>query len=106
MKVQYVAYDGKIFDDEVKCRAYETEKILMGNFSGGIASNFEQDACFVYIPDDKTLKIFQEIFGENPDARNITTVGFYIWDAYNYEYIRIDLNTFKTLRNFLREYCN
>lgn len=106
MKVQYVAYDGKIFDKETECKAYETEKILMGNLLGNKTSDFEVNASFVYIPDAKTLKLFQEIYGESSDAKNITDVGFYIWDFDEFEYMRIDLETFKGLKNFLREYCN
>ena len=104
MKVQYVAYDGKVFDKETECKAYE--KILMGNLSGNRTSDFEVNANFVYIPDAKTLKLFQEIYGESSDAKNITDVGFFFCVFGGFEYMRIDLGTFEGLKNFLREYCN
>lgn len=107
MKVQYVAYDGKIFDSEAKCKDYETEKILMGSFSGRKTSDFEEAACFVYVPDNETLNFFLENYGNNPDAENITMPGFYIWDSVDEDgYIRIDLDIFNALKFFLRKYCN
>ena len=106
MKVQYVAYDGKIFDNRDECRAYEGKDILMGNLLGNRTFGFETNANFVCIPDAKTLKLFQEIYGESSDAKNITDVGFYIWDFDEFEYMRINLETFEGLKNFLREYCN
>ena len=106
MKIQYVAYDGKIFDDKVECHAYEVEKILMGNFLGGRTFNFKESAYFVYIPNNETLKLFQEIYSESGDAKNINDVGFYIWDDIESKYIKLNLNTFNNLKIFLREYCN
>jgi hypothetical protein len=106
MKIQYVAYDGKVFNNENECRTYEGQNFLMASFSGTRTFDFEDDASFIYIPDKKTLKFFQEIYSESRDVKNITDIGFYIWDIDEFKYIRLNLDTFDGLRNFLQEYFN
>lgn len=92
MKINYIALDGKIFEDELDCRKYE-EDLLFKTILKGIDCRDEegkkitdleeirQYACRISIDSNESYKKFCDVLEDNEIAlEGINEAGEYVYD--------------------------
>ena len=94
MKVQYIANDGKIFDDEYDCWAYESKKQVdkfidkkeliflsrSGEMIFGDIDFCAEEAAYIFINSEEAL---QALWGENECQRDVRPParGYWYYDC-------------------------
>lgn len=115
MKIQYIANDGKIFDNEIDCREYESKKqvdefvnkreLIFLSRSGevlfGEIDDCAERANYIFVNSDAAL---QALWGENECQREIRPheKGYWYYD-YEYETWRSMKTQVEILENELAE---
>lgn len=115
MKIQYITNDGKIFDNEIDCRLYESEKqvrefinkkeliflSLSGQIIFGDIDSCAEKAAYIFINSKEAL---QALWGENECLREVrpSGEGYWYYDC-ECDVWKSMLSKFETLKNELSE---
>ena len=90
MKIQYVAFDGEVFDCRDECLLHEKNypNFIMYNGTGEITTDTDC-AVLVEIKDSKGVKTFCEQFGNKEECSSVLTEGTYYWNSAQGKYLEI-----------------
>lgn len=91
MKIQYVAFDGIVFDREEDCLLYEKSNnpsFIMYDNSGEVTNDLDM-AVLVEIKEPRGIPAFCAYVNNKSECQSVISPGIYYWNILQSEYLHI-----------------